>query len=325
MDFIAEKITFDLAEPFNITGHEFTDTETVRVTLRDGDAVGRGETVGTYYLNETADSMLAELEGIDPDLIDALDKISVSDVMPLCGARNALDCAFWDLKAKKTGRSIWDLLNLVPKPLTTVYTISMDTAEAMAAKSAGASRYPHLKLKLNNEHPIEKLEAIRAARPDAELIIDVNQGWNFDELREYLPHCARLGVRMIEQPLPRGADEALEGFRSSVPLGADESCLGIDEFDACRARYDVLNIKLDKCGGLSEGLALVEAAQNSGMQLMVGNMMGSSLSMAPSYVIGQFCEFVDIDGPLLLAQDIEGGLIFSEGGRVGYPSPALWG
>lgn len=325
MEFIAEKVTFLLAEPFNITGHEFVDTETVRVTLRDGDAVGRGETVGTYYLDETADSMLAELQSLDTNVLEALGKAPLDELMPVCGARNAVDCALWDLRAKQSGHSIWSQLNLVPKPLTTVYTISMDTSETMASKAAAAARYPHLKLKLDQHQPIERLEAIRRARPDADLIIDVNQGWSFAELLEYLPHCERLGVRMIEQPVPRGGDHELEDFISTVPLGADESCLHLEEFDTCKNRYDVLNIKLDKCGGLTEGLALVEAARAAGMQIMVGNMMGSSLSMAPSYVIGQHCSYVDIDGPLLLAQDIEYGLAYSDGGRVAYPTPALWG
>jgi L-alanine-DL-glutamate epimerase-like enolase superfamily enzyme len=206
-----------------------------------------------------------------------------------------------------------------------VFTLGIAEPATMAERAAAARRFPHLKIKLDGDRPIERLEAIRAARPDADLVIDVNQGWTFEELREYLPHCERLGIAMIEQPLARGGDEALEGFRSPVPLGADESCLHLGEFDPVARRYDVLNIKLDKCGGLTEALALVKAAQNRGMDLMVGNMTGTSLSMAPSYVIGQFCRFVDIDGPLLLAGDVADGLDYRDGGEVGLPPAALWG
>lgn len=320
-----DKVTFPLAQPFSITGHTFVDTQTLRVTLSDGVYSGRGESVGTYYLNETIESMASDLEAIAEQVTDELSIQSVQALLPPCGARNALDCALWDLQCKRAGQSIWSMLAVTPRALTTVYTISIESIELMAERARAAAQYPHLKIKLDEDRPVERLEAIRASRPDATLIIDVNQGWCFEELKEYLPHCARLGITMIEQPLPRDADEALEGFSSPVPLGADESCLHTGEFAAASRRYDVLNIKLDKSGGLTEGLALVDAAQRVGMDLMVGNMMGSSLSMAPSFVIGQHCAYVDIDGPLLLAKDIPNSLVYSDGGTVAGPSPELWG
>ncbi len=173
--------------------------------------------------------------------------------------------------------------------------------------------------------PIMKLEAIRKARPDANLIVDVNQGWSFNELKDYTPAAERLGIAMIEQPLPRGGDAELEGYKSPIPLCADESCLDVSEYETAARRYDVINIKLDKCGGLTEGLKLVELALQDSKGLMIGNMMGSSLSMAPSYVIGQYCRFVDIDGPLFLKQDIDNALEYYDGGTVSIPIPALWG
>jgi L-alanine-DL-glutamate epimerase-like enolase superfamily enzyme len=324
MKLTVDIVSFPLEKPFVITGHVFETTDTVRVTLSHRGVSGRGEAVGVYYLDETAESMAAQLEAVAGELSDP-DAAAIQALLPHGGARNALDCAWWDYRAKAAGLSIWQLLDLTPRELTTVFTLGIAEPAVMAERAAAASRFPHLKLKLDGDRPIERLEAVRAARPDAALIIDVNQGWTFDELREYLPHCERLGIAMIEQPLARGGDEALEGFRSPVPLGADESCLHLGEFDSAARRYDVLNIKLDKCGGLTEGLALVAAAQRAGMALMVGNMTGTSLSMAPSYVIGQHCRFVDIDGPLLLAGDIEHGLDYRDGGRVGLPSPALWG
>ncbi|MEO1082226.1 MAG: dipeptide epimerase [Pseudomonadota bacterium] len=320
-----EVVSFPMARPFAITGHVFTSTDTVRVTLDDGEHRGQGEAVGTYYLDETAATMVADLEAVAERVDDRLSSAAIQDLLPPSGARNALDCAFWDLRAKRAGQPVWQLLGLQPQTLTTVFTISLESASIMAARALEAGHFPHLKIKLDAEEPMERLAAVRKARPDARLIIDANQAWDFDALQEYLPICEALGIAMIEQPLPRGADDALEGFHSPVPLGADESCLHLGEFPAAARRYKVLNIKLDKCGGLTEGLALVRAARDAGMRLMVGNMTGTSLSMAPSFVIGQFCQFVDIDGPLLLASDIEHAMEFAEGGLVSPPTPALWG
>lgn len=325
MQITLELASYPMKVPFAITGHVWTHTDTLRVTVEVDGHRGRGEAVGSYYLGETAEGMRDALERCLPDLGDDLTPETLREAMPPCGARNALDCALWDLRAKRTGKRVWDLIGLAPRPLTTVFTIGLEEPAVMAARAAQAQHFAHLKIKLDSDRPIERLEAIRDARPDASLVIDVNQGWCLDALREYLPACERLGIAMIEQPLPRGGDEALEGFTSPVPLGADESCLHLGEFDAAARRYDVLNIKLDKCGGLTEGLALARAAQDAGMALMVGNMTGTSLSMAPGWVIGQSCRFVDLDGPLLLARDIPDGLVYRHGGLVDAPGEALWG
>lgn len=320
-----ERGNYPLARPFSITGYVFNATDTVQVTLTSGEFSGRGEGIGVYYNNDTIDGMVAQLESVREAVESGLCRKEVQNLLPPGGALNALDCAFWDLEAKRAGVSIWQLLDITPKPLHTVCTIGIDTPSMMADLARTYSRYPNLKIKLSEDRPIERLEAIRAARPDATLIIDVNQGWSFDELREYAPAAQRLGVAMIEQPLARGADDCLEDFRSPVPLGADESCLHAGEYAAVAPRYDVINIKLDKCGGLTQGLYLAELARADSKALMVGNMTGTSLSMAPAFVIGQFCRFVDIDGPLLLASDIENGLTYGEGGVVDAPAPCLWG
>ncbi len=317
-----ESLSFALKQPFVITGYTFTTADTILVSVEQDGHIGRGEATGIYYEGETPETMTAQIEAIlDQDL--TLENIQ--DLLPRGGARNALDCAFWDLKAKTSGKSIWQLLDIKPKPLSTVATVSIESPQAMAERAKFFSQYPNLKIKLSNDDPIIRLEAIRAARPDATLIIDVNQGWSFDELKEYTPHAQKLGLAMIEQPLARGRDEELEGYRSPIPLGADESCLDSAEYQQSAERYDVINIKLDKCGGLTDALKIVELAQRDDKGLMIGNMTGSSLSMAPSYVIGQFCQFIDLDGPLFLQQDIENGLEYKEGGMVSIPTTKLWG
>ncbi|WP_417464855.1 dipeptide epimerase [Kordiimonas sp.] len=320
-----EKVSFPLKAPFVITGYTFNTTDTVRVTLEADGVKGHGEGVGVYYLNDTADVMMEQLAEIAARVEAGLSYDSIQSMLPPGGARNALDCAFWDLEAKRTNTSVWEHLNMTPKSLKTVCTIGIGSAETMADAARGFAKYPNLKIKLDADNPVGKLEAIRAERPDATLIIDVNQGWTFDELKEYAPACAKLDIAMIEQPLKRGADDELIGFTSPVPLGADESCLDAHEYEQAASRYDVINIKLDKCGGLTAGLLLANLALRDGKALMVGNMTGSSLSMAPAYVIGQFCHFVDIDGPLLLAGDVENNLFYGAGGVVEVPNRALWG
>jgi L-alanine-DL-glutamate epimerase-like enolase superfamily enzyme len=278
-----------------------------------------------YYLGETPETMSLELEGVRDAVESGATRIDIQSLLPRGGARNALDCAYWDLECKIAGKTIWQVLDIAPHALVTVATIGMGTPEEMAAKARAFAAYPQLKVKLDTHQPIERLAAIRTARPEAALVIDVNQGWSMAELEIYTPELANLGVAMIEQPLPRGSDAELEGYRSPIPIGADESCLDLSEYEEAASRYDVINIKLDKCGGLTEALAVAQRARGEGKDLMVGNMTGTSLSMAPSHVIGQFCRFVDIDGPLLLASDIAEGLTYGEGGWVDPPRPTLWG
>jgi len=320
-----ERVSIPLHEPLVITGHSFSHLNTVWVTLEQDGVMGRGEGTGSYYLGETQDSIVEAIESITPALEAGLTRDGLQDLLPPGGARNAVDCALWDLECKRSGQSIWERLSITPRELTTVATIGVGDASAMAAHATRWSSYPHLKIKLSADSPVEKLRAIRDARPDATLVVDANQGWSFSELEAYLPSLVDLDIAMVEQPLPRGGDAQLEGFDSPIPLGADESCLSLAELDSAVSRYDVINIKLDKCGGLTEALAMVEAAQKAGKSLMVGNMTGSSLSMAPSFVVGQFCEFVDIDGPLLLRHDIGHGLTYSPEGVVSPPSAELWG
>ena len=316
---------FHFIKPFVITGHTFDTVDALQVILSNGQHSGIGESVGAYYLGEYADTMASQISEIAKTIDDSLSIESIQELLPACGVRTAIDCAYWDFICKSQNKTIWELIQLKPKKLITVFTLGIDDPELMAQQAVEASAYPHLKIKLSNDRPIERLEMIRAVRPDAKLIVDVNQGWSFAELQEYAPHCQCLDITMIEQPLARGADHDLEGYESPVPLGADESCLHMGEFNDIVKRYQVLNIKLDKCGGLTEGLKLVRAAQENNLQLMVGNMAGSSLSMAPSFVIGQYCQFVDIDGPLLLTEDVLHGLSFRDDGLVDIPSQKLWG
>ncbi|GHF28958.1 dipeptide epimerase [Kordiimonas sediminis] len=325
MKITIEKRAFPLAQPFIITGYQFDDVDTVWVTLEDGGFTGRGEGVGIYYAGENSDTMYAQLEAIVPEIEKGLTFDKVQALLPHGGARNALDCALWDLQSKKSGKSIWQMTGITPREVTTVATVGIASPEKMAADALAFAQYPNLKIKLSGDDPIRRITAIRQARPDAKLVIDVNQGWNFAELQDYIPEMAKLGVAMIEQPLPRGMDEELVGFTSPVPLGGDESCLTLEEYDQFADRYDIINIKLDKCGGLTEALAIARKAQAEKKGLMVGNMTGTSLSMAPAYVIAQFCDFVDIDGPILLSQDIDNALTYKEGGIVSIPTPDLWG
>lgn len=320
-----ERLSIPLHEPLVITGHSFSHLNTVWVTLERGGVIGRGEGTGSYYLGETQDSIVHAIESIAPAMRSDLTREELQTLLPPGGARNAVDCALWDLECKEAGQSVWELRGIVPRELHTVATIGVGEAEAMAAHASRWSNYPQLKIKLSADSAVEKMRAIREARPDATLVVDANQGWTFAELQDYLPALVDLNVAMIEQPLARGADSELEGFASPIPLGADESCLSMSEFDDAASKYDVINIKLDKCGGLTEALALVEAAEGAGKRLMVGNMTGSSLSMAPSFVVGHYCEFVDIDGPLLLHHDVPHGLAYSSAGAVSPPSPELWG
>jgi L-alanine-DL-glutamate epimerase-like enolase superfamily enzyme len=319
-----ERVSIPLHEPLVITGHSFSHLNTVWVTLERDGVVGRGEGTGSYYLGETQDTIVDAIESITPALQSGLTRQELQALLPPGGARNAVGCALWDLECKEAGQTIWERVGVVARELTTVATIGVGDAQAMAEHATRWSSYPHLKIKLSAESPVDKMRAIRQARPDAVLVVDANQAWSFLELQEFLPALVELDISMIEQPLPRGGDAELDGFDSPIPLGADESCLSLAELVDAVSRYDVINIKLDKCGGLTEALAMVEAAQQAGKRLMVGNMTGSSLSMAPSFVVGQFCEFVDIDGPLLLSHDVDHGLSYSPEGVVIPPSPALW-
>jgi L-alanine-DL-glutamate epimerase-like enolase superfamily enzyme len=240
-------------------------------------------------------------------------------------ARNALDVAFWDLEAKQTGTSVWALAGIdEPKPVVTAYTLSVDTPERMAAAAQAEAQRPLLKVKLTGAGDLDRVRAVRAGAPKATLIVDANEAWTLDHLREYGPSLAELGVALIEQPLPAGQDEALATLPHPVPLCADESCHTSADLSDLVGRYDYVNIKLDKTGGLTEALILLEAARAGGFKIMVGCMVGSSLAMAPALLLAQRAEFVDLDAPLLLARDRQPGLRY-EGSIVYPPKPNLWG
>ena len=320
-----EKKNFPLHSPFVITGYTFTELQAIWVTLTEDGHSGRGEACGVYYLGETQDSMATDVEDARFAVENGATRSEIQGLLPPGGARNALDCAMWDLECKSSGKSIWELLDMEPHELTTVATIGIGTPDEMATRARELSRFSKLKVKLDSDKPIERLTAIRAVRPDAELVVDANQGWSAEQLTQIAPKLESLAIAMVEQPLARGHDVEMASVPRVILMGADESLVSLDEYDAVAALYDVINIKLDKCGGLTEALMIVERAKADGKKVMVGNMTGTSLSMAPSYVVGQFAEFVDIDGPVLLSEDIPDGLIYQEGGVVSLPAPTLWG
>jgi L-Ala-D/L-Glu epimerase len=311
--------------PFRISGKTWEGFDLVVCDLFDDGLVGRGEAAGVFYTGETAESMQEQIQRVAAQVNGGLDRERLRELLPPGGARNALDCALWDLEARKTGRSAWVSAGVAPEPVTTVFTIGLeDTPEAMGAKAAQARDRPLLKVKLSPDRPIERLRAIRAARPDAKLVADCNGSWSFEQLREWAPQLKELGLALLEQPLARGDDAALAGYLAPLPVFADESCLNLAELPHAVDLYDGIVIKLDKTGGLTEALLLAQAAKKSGLRLMVGCMVATSLSMAPAHVLAQRCEFVDIDGPLLLEQDRGNGLRY-EGAAVTVPKEILWG
>jgi len=310
--------------PIRITGHVFEQVEMVIVEIGEDGRIGRGEGCGVYYTDDFADGMVEQIEALREDIVSGLTREELQRRLPPGGARNAIDCAMWDLEAHLHGKGVWDMLSLSPTPVRTAFTIGINSTEEMARQAAKAADYSLIKIKLDAENPVERVAAIRAARPDATLIIDANQGFTLEQLNRIAGALADLDVAMIEQPLPRGGDSELERFQSPVPLCADESCLHRGELPQALERYDMINIKLDKTGGLTEALALAAEARAAGKDLMVGNMVGTSLSMAPAFVIAQLCKFSDLDGPLALKSDFLDGLVYKNG-QVGPPKPDFWG
>lgn len=311
--------------PFRITGVTWDSFPTIVVELTDGEHVGRGEAMGIYYFDETPATMIAQVEAAADRVEAGVTREGLLNVLPHGGARNAIDCALWDLESKRSGRRAWDLAGVEPRPITTVMTIGIEsTPEAMAGKASAAARFPVLKVKLDDVQPVERIEAIRKARPDAKLVVDANQGWSLDLLTEVAPRFKELGVAMIEQPLARGGDDELEGYDPPLPLCADESCVHLGELDQAARRYQMINIKLDKCGGLTAGLAIAREARRRDLGLMVGCMGGTSLGMAPAFVVGLLCDFHDVDAPLHIRHDRPFGLVYRNG-EVTPPSDRLWG
>ena len=312
---------FRLAQVFTISRGSRTEAQVLTVRITDGDVTGRGECVPYARYDETLDSVTAEIEGL-PEM---LDRSRLYDLLPAGAARNAVDCALWDLEAKRAGRRVWELAGLpAPGPEITAYTLSLAAPEEMRAQAAKNAHRPLLKIKLGTPDDMPRLEAVRAGAPSSTIIVDANEGWNAEVYQELAPHLVRLGVALVEQPLPAGEDDALIGMDRPVPVCADESCHDRESLAGLVGKYDVVNIKLDKTGGLTEALRLKEQAMAEGYKVMTGCMVGSSLAMAPAVLVAQGCVVTDLDGPLLLAEDREDALTFDAAG-VHPPSRNLWG
>ncbi len=315
--------SWPLAKPFTISRGSRTVADVVVAEITSGALRGRGEGVPYARYGETIDGVVAALEAMSEAVADGIGRAELQEAMPPGAARNALDVALWDLEAKASGTSVWALAGVVePKPVVTAYTLSVDTPERMGAAAQEEAHRPLLKLKLTGAGDLERVRAVRAGAPRARLIVDANEAWTADHLRDYGAALAELGVALIEQPLPAGQDVA--DMPHPVPLCADESCHTSADLPDLVGRYDYVNIKLDKSGGLTEGLRLLDAARERGFGIMVGCMVGSSLAMAPAMLLAQNAEFVDLDAPLLLARDRQPGLRY-EGSLVYPPKPNLWG
>lgn len=305
-----------LKAPFRITSHTWEQLDVLLVTLEREGHIGRAEAAGVYYKNDTPASMLRQLEAVHPTIETGLTRDMLKYLLPPGGARNALDCALWDLEAKVTARSAWEMAELEkPRPLLTTFTCGADTPEKMAAAAKAYGEAGALKLKLTGEAPdIDRVRAVREARPDVWLGVDGNQGFTTRAaLEKLLPVLVEVRVALIEQPFPVGEEALLEGLQSPIPIAADESVQSLVDIPSLVGRVQVVNIKLDKCGGLTEALAMARAARELGLELMVGNMLGTSLAMAPAYLVGQLCRVVDLDGPVFLKIDRKSPVRYANG------------
>ena len=311
---------FRLAQVFTISRGSRTEAQVLSATVTDGALRGVGECVPYARYGETLESVAAQIEALRD-----VDRTALQTAMPPGAARNAVDCALWDLEAKRAGKRVWDLAGLpAPKPVITAFTLSLDTPENMQAAAARHAHRPLLKIKLGTPDDMPRLEAVRAGAPDAAIIVDANEGWTAEVYADLAPHLLRLGVQLVEQPLPAGEDELLAEIDRPVPVCADESCHDRATLDGLKGKYDIVNLKLDKTGGPTEALALRDAARAQGFGIMVGCMVGSSLAMAPAVLLAQGAQVVDLDGPLLMAQDREPPLTYDADGAHP-PSAELWG
>ncbi|HEY4981065.1 MAG TPA: N-acetyl-D-Glu racemase DgcA [Pseudolabrys sp.] len=314
-----------IAGSFAISRGAKTQAVVVVAELGDGKARGRGECVPYARYGESVESVSAAIEAMRPRLAAGLDRIGLQQAMPAGAARNALDCAFWDLEAKRSGRSVHELAGLpAPRALTTAYTISLGAAAEMAKATAAVAGRTLLKIKLGAQGDPARIAAVRAAAPKATLIVDANEGWDAGNLAANLAACAAAGVVLVEQPLPEARDQALAGLARPIPVCADESVRDRRSLAALAGKYDAVNIKLDKAGGLTEALAMVQDAERAGFAIMAGCMVATSLAMAPAMLLAQQAGFVDLDGPLLLAKDRANGLRYVDS-LVYPPTPELWG
>ncbi|KPN64899.1 L-alanine-DL-glutamate epimerase [Aliiroseovarius crassostreae] len=312
---------FKLAQVFTISRGSRTEAKVLTVRVKDGDHQGWGECVPYARYGETLESVTDEIMGLSGDIT----REALYDLLPAGAARNAVDCALWDLGAKRAGKRVWELAGLArPGPEITAYTLSLAEPAEMQAQAAKNAHRPLLKIKLGTPDDMPRLEAVRAGAPKSRIIVDANEGWTAEVYADLAPHLVRLGVQLVEQPLPAGEDDALIGMERPVPVCADESCHDRSSLPGLKGKYDVVNIKLDKTGGLTEALRLREAALAEGYKVMTGCMVGSSLAMAPAVLVAQGSVVTDLDGPLLLAEDREAPLLFDDKG-VHPPEAALWG
>jgi L-alanine-DL-glutamate epimerase-like enolase superfamily enzyme len=308
----AEKLR--LAAPFRISGYVFEETDAIVVTLTEGPHRGRGEASGVYYLGDDLDHMLGEIEAHREAIESGADRAGLRALMPAGGARNAVDCALWELEAAQAGRSAWELAGLpAPKPLVTTFTLGADEPETMAAGARRHEGAKAIKIKLTGEVGLDlaRVKAVREACPDVWIGVDANQGFVRRDLDRLVAGLVDQRVSLLEQPLARGSEADLEGYRSAIPIAADESTLA--DIRGLVGRFDIVNIKLDKCGGLTEGLMMAEKARRLGLGVMVGNMVGTSLAMAPGFLLGQLCDYVDLDGPTFLATDRKPSVTYKDG------------
>jgi L-Ala-D/L-Glu epimerase len=314
-----------LKEPFVVSRGAQTTADVVIVRLRDREGrTGWGESCGVHYAGETLVSMSAELEGRRSEIESGITRSELMRVMAAGGARAALDAALWDLEAQQTGRSVFELANATAASVLSTYTIGIRTIEDYETTARAHANFPLLKVKVKGDGALDAVAAVRRGAPNARLIIDPNQSWDAETLAALAPDLACLGAVLIEQPIAAGREADLEGYRSPVPLCADESLNGEDDLPAVFGRFEVINIKLEKAGGLTAALALADAGEAMGFKLMVGCMAGSSLAMAPGLVLAQRCAFVDLDGPLLQAEDWPNGLNYRDG-VIDPPAPGFWG
>jgi L-alanine-DL-glutamate epimerase-like enolase superfamily enzyme len=315
-----------LSAPFRISGFVFEEQEVVVVTLDDGLHSGRGEASGVYYLNDTAQPMVAAIEAARAAIEAGIDRAALQDLLPPGGARNAVDCALWELDAQRRRMPVWKLAELpAVKPLVTTFTLGADDPAVMAAGARKYAQARSLKLKLTGDLDLDiaRVRAVRAARPDVWMGVDANQGYGIDALDSLVAALVPADISLLEQPLKRGREADLEGFASRIPIAADESALSFGDLAGLVGRFNMVNIKLDKCGGLTEGLAMAHEARRLGLRVMVGNMVGTSLAMAPAFVLGQLCDVVDLDGPIFLVRDRTPGMTYVNG--AAWSGDDVWG
>lgn len=321
-----ERAEIRFAEPFRITNYVFEAMPSVVARIEDGEFAGRGEAAGVYYLRDDQEHMLETIEGVRAEIESGITREELQTLLPAGGARNAIDCAMWELDSLKEAVPVWQLAGVPrPKALVTTFTLPADDPGVLTVKVDRLSFAKAIKLKLDGDADVdrERMRVVRNARPDAWLGVDANQGFSPATLDQLAAAARAFSVALIEQPLPRGQEAELDGWRPGIPVAADESILDLTELSERAAYFDVINIKLDKCGGLTEALRMARAARIFGKQVMVGNMGGSTLAMAPGFVLGQLCDIVDLDGPYGLADDPLAEQIYSDG-QIFVPA-SLWG